>query len=85
MYLANARCKCNHCIGMERYPMEDEESKCKAMTVKEKVLRRKVNTDGIPVCKDGKAVYDKLWENVTIGCTCTIRRKTRQSSTKSRQ
>ena len=79
MYLANARCRCEHCVGMGIYVMGDAETKCKEIIVKVKVIRRKETPEGMPLCNEnGTAVYTDTWEDIAVGCTCTIRGKDKQ-------
>lgn len=85
MYLATARCKCDHCVGMHSLLLGNAETKCKALTVKEKVIRRKLSSSGEPVCVDGKADYENTWEDIAVGCTCVIRRKEAQERIVPRQ
>ena len=79
MYLANARCRCDHCVGMETFVMGDAETKCKELIVKVKVIRREVTSAGTPRCdSNGTAVYTDTWADIAVGCTCTIRGKDKQ-------
>ena len=59
--------------------MGDAETKCKEIIVKEKVIRREVTTTGTLRCdSNGTAVYIDTWEDIAVGCTCTIRGKQNQ-------
>ena len=59
--------------------MGDTETKCRELFVKIKVIRREVTSEGTPRCdSNGTAAYIDTWEDLAVGCTCTIRRKEKQ-------
>ena len=70
--LLRAKCRCKHCVNIGKYKSDTEETICKSVTVKKKVLRRKLSAHGRPVCKDGKAVYVSAWEDIPIACACAL-------------
>ena len=59
--------------------MGDAETKCRELFVKVKVIRREVTSEGTPRCDiNGTAVYIDSWEDIAVGCTCTIIGKDKQ-------
>ena len=70
--LLNSRCRCENCIGIPKDLSRTEETMCKAITVKERVLRRQLTPKGKPRCKNGKAWYEPAWEDIPIACACVI-------------
>ena len=66
--------------------MGNAETKCKELIVKVKVVIREITPSGTPRCdSNGTAVYSDTWENIAVGCTCTIRGKDDQESIFPRQ
>ena len=59
--------------------MDDAKTKCKELIVMVKVIRREVTSAGTPRCdSNGTALYTDTWEDIAVGCTCTIRGKDKQ-------
>ena len=71
--LLKAKCRCEQCVKIGNYRSATEETVCKHVTVKEKVLRRQLSPhQGTSICKDGKAVYLSTWEEIPIACACAL-------------
>ena len=71
--LLKAKCRCEQCVGTEKSRSATIETVCKQVTIKEKVLRQKLSPGhGTPICKEGKAVYESVWEEIPIACACAL-------------
>lgn len=71
--LLHARCRCEQCVKIPKYKSITSETMCKAITIKERVLRRRLSPSGLPICEDGKVLYDAVWEDIPIACACVMR------------
>ncbi|XP_045172780.2 uncharacterized protein LOC123534557 isoform X2 [Mercenaria mercenaria] len=79
--MANARCTCKHCYNFDGI-MPDRSKRigkprCKEIKQKFKVLRVEKNSRGAPVCQRNDTntfLYKNSYEEVTIGCTCALKR-----------
>ena len=78
--LVSANCSCRKCKHTYRHK-EDKETECVPLTVRVKILRRRLSKEGNLLCLEGKALYENTWERINTACTCVVRRTSLQHRT----
>ena len=78
-YMATAKCSCKNCFNGNGTKYSDKsERRCREVKIRVTVLRQtfipdpRNSTQWVPQYTNGVKDYEKCYEDITIGCTCSV-------------